>query len=209
VTGLDPFCGYQICSPPLISLSHRQQIFQTDAIDSREQTAVASRDNRTSKRRIVGGHRLQAVNNALGLQMDGTVKNASRIDNFSLHGLKEERTLRNAFAHFARTTSMALIGSLAGAASALPPAAVAGDPVTARSSSFQGAAPDRATATPAALQVIDPQKRLALALMAEAERLAGSGQSEKAAVMARRAAAVPTTWSPGERNPQQLLSELA
>jgi general secretion pathway protein D len=116
---------------------------------------------------------------------------------FDLHGVKEERTLRTRFAFFAITA--AGVGTLALSGRLLPAddAPGAGSVVGSRA-----IAPAESSANQA-------YNKTAKNILAEADRLAAAGQLQKAAVLARRAAALPVQWQAGERTPQQLLTELA
>src|SRR5579862_444446 len=132
--------------------------------------------------------------------MKNFAQNAPRFEEPGLQGSKEERTLRNAFAHFAWTTA-AMLGSAAGLATCIP-STVVGDDV-------------RPATRPAGSQATDEEgkttqsKKVALAMMAEAQRYAAAGQMEKAAAEARRALALKVSWLPGEPNPQKFLNDLA
>ncbi|HEV8067107.1 MAG TPA: hypothetical protein VGP76_05170, partial [Planctomycetaceae bacterium] len=117
---------------------------------------------------------------------------------FDLHGVKEERTLRTRFAFFAITA--AGVGTLAALSGRLP--------LHADDAPVAGPAVGRAIA-PAESAANQAYKRTAKNILAEADRLAAAGQLQKAAVLARRAAALPVQWKAGERTPQQLLTELA
>jgi hypothetical protein len=118
--------------------------------------------------------------------------------NFSLHAVKEERTLRTRFAFFAITA--AGFGTLA-AFAVRSPLRADDVPLTGRADQSRAIAPAESSAN-------DAYKKTAKNILAEADRLAATGELQKAAVLARRAAALPVKWQAGERTPQQLLAEL-
>ncbi|HEV8002887.1 MAG TPA: hypothetical protein VGP63_23585, partial [Planctomycetaceae bacterium] len=107
--------------------------------------------------------------------------------------------MRTRFAFFAITA--AGFGTLA--------AFVCRSPLQADDASLTGRADQSRVLAPAESSANNSYKKMAKTILAEADRLAAAGQPQKAAVLARRAAGLSVRWLPGERNPQQLLTELA
>ena len=100
---------------------------------------------------------------------------------FSLHAVKEERTLRTRFAFFAITA--AGFGTLA--------AFAVRSPLQADDAPLAGRADQSRAIAPADSSARDSYKKMAKAILAEADRQVAAGQLQKAAVLAHRAAALP------------------